>query len=66
MNEGIFPDFRAKGKALEEERRNCYVAITRTKKKLFLSYTNLKNTREGFINHQPSRFIKEMKLEEII
>ena len=65
MNEGVFPDFRAKGKALEEERRNCYVAITRTKKKLYLSYTKAKETRYGLREHKPSRFIKEMMLDEI-
>jgi len=63
MNEGIFPDFRAKkGRKLEEERRNCYVAITRTKQKLFLSYTERKDTYYGDREHQPSRFLKEMEL----
>ena len=46
------------GKALEEERRACFVAITRTKKRLILSrakkYKNCEKT--------PSRFLVEMGL----
>jgi DNA helicase II / ATP-dependent DNA helicase PcrA len=62
MNQGIFPDYRAKRKirSLEEERRNCFVAITRTKKRLFLSYTHMKETRYGSRKHAPSQFLKEM------
>ena len=46
------------GAALEEERRGCFVAITRTKKQLILS-----RAREyrGWPK-QPSRFLKEMRL----
>jgi len=64
MNDGIFPDYRAKegSRALEEERRNCFVAITRTKERLFISYTKFKNTRYGLRQHEPSRFLKEMGL----
>ena len=62
MNQGIFPDYRAKegSRALEEERRNCYVSITRAKKKLFISYTQYKDTRYGLRQHEPSQFLKEM------
>ncbi|MBA7517212.1 DNA helicase II [subsurface metagenome] len=65
LNQGIFPDYRAKegSRALEEERRNCFVAITRTKEKLFISYTRFKNTRfYGLRQHEPSQFLKEMGL----
>ena len=65
LNQGIFPDYRAKegSRALEEERRNCFVAITRTKEKLFISYTKFKNTRfYGSWQHEPSQFLKEMGL----
>ena len=64
MNQGIFPDYRAKegSRALEEERRNCFVAITRAKKKLFISYTKFKDTRYGSRQHEPSQFLKEMGL----
>lgn len=43
--EGIFPGIKAIGEAdeMEEERRLCYVAITRAKKRLFLSCARAKN-----------------------
>jgi DNA helicase-2/ATP-dependent DNA helicase PcrA len=64
MNQGIFPDYRAEegSRALEEERRNCFVAVTRTKKKLFISYTKFRNTRYGLRKHEPSQFLREMGL----
>ena len=64
MNQGIYPDFRAKegSRALEEERRNCYVSITRAKEKLYISYTKFKQTNYGLRAHNPSQFIEEMKV----
>ncbi|MCD1259883.1 UvrD-helicase domain-containing protein [Paenibacillus athensensis] len=64
LNQGVFPDYRAEKeqRKLEEERRNCFVAITRAKKRLFISYTNKKQTRFSIINHAPSQFIEEMGL----
>jgi DNA helicase-2/ATP-dependent DNA helicase PcrA len=44
---------------MEEERRNCFVAITRTQKFLHLSYAN----RYRDWNKEPSRFIAEMGIE---
>ena len=44
---------------MEEERRNCFVAITRTQKFLHLSYA--KRYRDW--NKEPSRFIAEMGIE---
>lgn len=39
MNEGTFPDYRARqGKSLAEERRNAFVAVTRSRRLLYLSY----------------------------
>jgi DNA helicase-2/ATP-dependent DNA helicase PcrA len=43
---------------LEEERRNCFVAITRTRKTLVLTHAN---NYSGW-SKKPSRFIKEMEL----
>jgi DNA helicase-2/ATP-dependent DNA helicase PcrA len=65
MNQGIFPDYRAKKgtRALEEERRNCFVAITRTKEELFITYTTMRNTKSGSRVQEPSQFIKEMGLK---
>ncbi|UFU00843.1 ATP-dependent helicase [Radiobacillus kanasensis] len=64
VNQGIFPDFRSieNQRALEEERRNFFVAITRTKKKLYLSYTLNKKTRFGYIQQKPSQFLQEIGL----
>jgi DNA helicase-2/ATP-dependent DNA helicase PcrA len=64
MNQGIFPDYRAKegSRALEEERRNCFVSVTRTKRKLFISYTRSRSTRYGIREHEPSQFLREMEL----
>jgi DNA helicase-2/ATP-dependent DNA helicase PcrA len=43
---------------MEEERRNCFVAITRTKKRLHLSWA----AQYGTWRKAPSRFLNEMKL----
>lgn len=62
MEEGLFPMSRAleDDKELEEERRLCYVAVTRAEKKLFVSYAKLR-TIYGRTNYTlPSRFVDEM------
>ncbi|MFA5442993.1 MAG: UvrD-helicase domain-containing protein [Bacilli bacterium] len=66
LNEGVFPSNRSleeEGfRGLEEERRLCYVAFTRAKKKLFVSC----NKSYSFVlNSEPiaSRFYKEAGLE---
>lgn len=38
MADGVFPDYRATGKQKDEERRNAFVAVTRSKRLLYLSY----------------------------
>lgn len=65
MNEGIFPSRKIKSEAeMEEERRLCFVAITRAKEKLFIS------EREGInLNGSPlypSRFILDIKKDLLI
>lgn len=64
LNQGTFPDFRSieKTRSLEEERRNFFVAITRTKKKLYLSYTKYNKTRYGYREQEPSQFLLEIGL----
>lgn len=45
MNQGTFPDYRAlrkNGKALQEEKNNAYVAITRAKRHIYISYPEKK------------------------
>jgi DNA helicase-2/ATP-dependent DNA helicase PcrA len=58
LEEGIFPHSKAleEGK-IEEERRLCYVAITRAKTYLYL--TSVKN-RGNYVDLKPSRFLREM------
>ena len=55
LEEGTFPHYSAfdNEKELEEERRLFYVAITRAKNHLYLSYVTNKKTK-------PSRFLKEI------
>lgn len=59
MNEGTFPDFRAKGSAMDEEQRNAFVAVTRSRRLLFISYPEMKLMPWGDLRAQrPSRFIE--------
>ena len=62
MEEGIFPGHQSIGepKELEEERRLCYVGITRAKENLFLTCSK-KRTIFGSTSCNPvSRFLKEI------
>lgn len=69
MSEGVMPNYRSlramKIRALEEERRLAYVAITRAKKELFLTESegfNFENNQSKY----PSRFIFEIKDEMLV
>ena len=42
MVEGVFPDYRAKGLALDEEARNVFVAVTRSRRLLYITYPILR------------------------
>ncbi len=62
MEEGIFPhqnSFTEEG-GLEEERRLCYVGITRAKDKLYISNAKRRVLYGNNVMNPPSRFIKEM------
>jgi DNA helicase II / ATP-dependent DNA helicase PcrA len=68
--EGVFPSQRSLdesgNRGLEEERRLAYVAITRARKKIQISYVN--QNRYSFASHDfnsPSRFISELPKEFI-
>jgi DNA helicase-2/ATP-dependent DNA helicase PcrA len=62
MEEGMFPGFRAIGEReeLEEERRLCYVALTRAKEVLHLSCAAQRMLFGRTSANLPSRFIKEI------
>ena len=63
MTEGTFPDYRAKGPAFEEEKRNMFVAITRSRRVLLLSYPRTKVMPWGSVRKQkPSRYLFDLKL----
>ena len=65
MEEGLFPHSNAlfDEDGLEEERRAAYVAITRAKKKLYLTYTDVRSTFGKERENVCSRFIKEIPPE---
>ena len=60
--EGLFPSSRAEGEPeeMEEERRLCYVAITRAKKTLAISYADQRMLYGHTTVNRPSRFIEEI------
>lgn len=62
MEEGLFPHSRAiiNPVELEEERRLCYVAITRAKENLILTYAKYRNIYGSHSATLPSRFIGEI------
>ena len=65
MEEGILPYKKAieEGNS-EEERRLCYVAITRAKERLYLSRVLAREVYSGVEMNEPSRFLYEMNFEE--
>ena len=67
MEEGLFPHQRSSGDLaqLEEERRLCYVGVTRARKKLTLSYARQRRMYRKDDFTQPSRFLGEFPAELI-
>ena len=62
MEDGLFPISRAMESPmdLEEERRLCYVGITRAQERLFLTHSNLRRRYGGATMSLRSRFIDEI------
>ena len=62
MEEGIFPGYKSIGepKELEEERRLCYVGITRAKEYLFLTCSKQRTIFGSTSCNQVSRFLREI------
>ncbi|NCB06349.1 MAG: ATP-dependent DNA helicase PcrA, partial [Clostridia bacterium] len=62
LEEGIFPSGRSlqDDEKIEEERRLCYVAITRAREKLYLSYAAQRMLYNQLTYNAPSRFIEEI------
>ena len=62
MEEGIFPGMRSIGdmEEMEEERRLCYVALTRAKERLYLTCAGQRMLFGRTSNNRPSRFAGEI------
>ncbi len=63
--DGQFPHYRAQRtrEEIEEERRLFYVAVTRAKARLFLTYPIAQPGSFGMALHQPSLFVRELPPE---
>ena len=67
MEEGVFPGYRAIGEEeeLEEERRLCYVALTRAKERLYLTCASQRMLFGRTSANLPSRFVQEIPDERL-
>jgi DNA helicase-2/ATP-dependent DNA helicase PcrA len=66
LEEGVFPHARSMNdpEEIEEERRLCYVGVTRAKERLYLSWA-LHRRIHGYGVGEPSRFLREMPEAEL-
>ncbi len=67
MEEGIFPGVRSIGdpEEMEEERRLCYVALTRAKRELYLTNARQRMIFGRTAMNLPSRFTDEIPAEDV-
>jgi DNA helicase-2/ATP-dependent DNA helicase PcrA len=67
MEEGVFPHMRAltEPAELEEERRLCYVGITRARQRLYLTHAWCRTLFGGTQYNPPSRFLDEVPADLI-
>lgn len=67
VEEGLFPHKMSSNDPtrLEEERRLCYVGMTRAMKKLFITYAECRRLHGTESYQAPSRFIKEIPIDVI-
>lgn len=65
MEEGMFPHVNSidTAEGLEEERRLCYVGITRAMDRLFITNARQRRSYGDIIERKPSRFISEIPEE---
>ncbi len=63
--EGLFPHYMTMEdpKGLEEERRLCYVGMTRAMQQLFMTYAETRRLHGKEVYHRPSRFLGEIPRE---
>ena len=64
MCEGVFPDYRAKtNQEIEEERNNAFVAVTRSRRWIYITYPKQRKMPWGATKFQTkSRFIEQMQI----
>jgi DNA helicase-2/ATP-dependent DNA helicase PcrA len=62
LEEGLFPSLQSleEPSRLEEERRLCYVGITRARRKLYLTYAECRRLYGKETYPRPSRFLREL------
>ncbi len=64
MEDGVFPHMRAiEANDIEEERRLCYVGITRARRELFLTFARRRTLHGSRDWNVPSRFLDEIPAE---
>lgn len=65
LEEDLFPSRQCTSppEALEEERRLFYVALTRARKRVYISYASSRYRNGQIVSSQPSRFIREIDQE---
>lgn len=68
MEEGLFPHSRSmeSDEEMEEERRLCYVGITRAQKRLYITHTVLRTLYGNPSLNTPSRFLKEISNDLLV
>ena len=67
MEDGLFPHFLAEeDNDIQEERRLCYVGMTRAMERLYLSAAETRKIYGRVIQHKTSRFIEELPKNLII
>jgi DNA helicase-2/ATP-dependent DNA helicase PcrA len=66
IEENLLPHSRSvREGTVEEERRLCYVGITRAKEKLYLTFTGQRSLYGNILFNSPSRFIWELPREDL-
>ncbi len=68
MEEDLFPHANSRGshEALEEERRLCYVGMTRAKEFLYITDARFRYLWGSLRTQRPSRFLKEIPVEHLL
>jgi DNA helicase-2/ATP-dependent DNA helicase PcrA len=68
LEEGLFPHSRSlyDQSEMEEERRLCYVGMTRAKEELYMTYATNRLLYGGVQHNPPSRFLSEIEAENVV